>query len=188
MLHYSSRKIILCWVPSHTGISGNEHADRRAKRAIDQRIIKDIKIPIQDLKRTITKNISKEWQRKWNNIHRYPKAKIKEKIGEWKSSNRKSRKEEIVLARSRVDTIKVADLIPRIEGRGIERCNHDNQRLNLYHIIFVCQKYTNERKKIIDILDKDNKLHSLKNILSDDQKYCDAVLEYLWNINYINKI
>ena len=179
---------MLCWIPSHTGISGNDHADRRAKRAIDQRITKDMKIPIQDLKRTITKNINKEWQRKWNNIHRYPKAKIKEKIGEWESSNRKSRKEEIVLARSRVDTIKVADLIPRIEGRGIERSNNDNQRLNLYHIIFVCQRFSNERKKIIDMLDRDNKLHSLKNILYDDPRYCDAVLEYLWNINYINKI
>ena len=188
MLYYSSKKIVLCWIPSHTGISGNDHADRRAKRAIDQRITKDMKIPIQDLKRTITKNINKEWQRKWNNIHRYPKAKIKEKIGEWKSSNRRNRKEEIVLARSRVDTIKVADLIPRIEGRGIERCNYDNQRLHLYHIIFVCQRFSNERKKIIDMLDRDNKLHSLKNILYDDPRYCDAVLEYLWNINYINKI
>ena len=132
--------------------------------------------------------MNKEWQRKWDNIHRYPKAKIKEKIGEWKSSNRKNRKEEIVLARTRVDTIKVADLIPKIEGIGIERCNVDNQRLNLYHIIFVYQRFKNERKKILDLLDKDNKLHSLKNILSDDHRYCDAVLEYLWNTNYINKI
>ena len=188
MLYYSRRKIVLCLIPSHTGITGNDHADRKAKKALDQRVIKDIKIPIQDLKRTITKNINKEWQRKWDNIHRYPKANIKEKTGEWKSSNRKSRKEEIVLARSRVDTIKVADLIPRIEGRGIERCIIDNQRLNLYHIIFVCQRFSNERRKILELLDKDNKLYSLKNILSDDPSYCDAVLEYLWNINYINKI
>ena len=48
MLYYSSKKIVLCWIPSHTGISGNEHADRRTKRAIDQRITKDMKIPIQD--------------------------------------------------------------------------------------------------------------------------------------------
>ena len=74
---HSSRKIVLCWVPSHTGISGNEHADRRAKRALDQIVTKDIKIPIQDLKRTITKNIDKEWQRKWNNIHRNPKQRLK---------------------------------------------------------------------------------------------------------------
>ena len=60
MLHYSKRKIVLCWIPSHTGITGNDHADRKAKKALDQRVIKDIKIPIQDLKRTITKNINKE--------------------------------------------------------------------------------------------------------------------------------
>ena len=64
------------------------------KTAIDQNEIKDIKIPLQDIKRTVTKNVNKEWQRKWDNTHRYPKAKIKEKIGEWKSSNRKKPKSE----------------------------------------------------------------------------------------------
>ena len=65
------------------------------------------------LEEKIEKNIDKEWQRLWNNIRRYPKIKIKECILEWKSCNRKNRKEEIVLARARVDTIKVSDLIQR---------------------------------------------------------------------------
>ena len=55
MLYYSRRKIVLCWIPSHTGITGNDLADKRAKRAIDQDEIKDIKILLQDIKRTITK-------------------------------------------------------------------------------------------------------------------------------------
>ena len=31
MLYYSSKKNVICWIPIHTRITGNEHADRRAK-------------------------------------------------------------------------------------------------------------------------------------------------------------
>ena len=144
-------------MPSHVGIFGNDQADRRAGRAIKKQEIEDINIPIQDLKRKIEKNIDKEWQRLWNNIRRYPKIKVKECIGEWKSSNRRNRKEEIVLARARVDTIKVSDLIPKIKKRPPDRCSCNRARIDMYHIVFVCQKYTNERKKITDLLVRDKK-------------------------------
>ena len=53
MLYYSRRKIVLCLIPSHTGITGNDHVDRKAKKALDQRVIKDIKITIQGLKKLL---------------------------------------------------------------------------------------------------------------------------------------
>ena len=58
----------------------------------------------------------------------------------------------------------------------------------MYHIVFVCQKYTNERKKITDLLVRDKKMMSIKEILKDDEEYTSAFLEYIWKINYINKI
>ena len=85
------------------------------------------------------------------------KIKIKEYIGERKSINRRNRKEEIVLARARMDTIKFVDLIPKIERRPQDRCSCNNARINMYHIVFVCQKYIEERKQIIDMLIRDKK-------------------------------
>ena len=58
----------------------------------------------------------------------------------------------------------------------------------MYHIVFVCQKYTNEREKINDLLVRDKKMMSIKEILKDDEEYTSAFLEYIWKINYINKI
>ena len=58
----------------------------------------------------------------------------------------------------------------------------------MYHIVFVCQKYTEERKKIMDLLVRDKKLMSIKEILNDDEEYTSTFLEYIWKINYINKI
>ena len=48
-----------------------------------------------------------------------------------------------------MDTIKIVDLIPKIERRPQDRCSFNNARINMYHIVFVCQKYIEERKQII---------------------------------------
>ena len=34
ILHHTKKEIVLCWLPSHVGIFGNDQADRRAGRAI----------------------------------------------------------------------------------------------------------------------------------------------------------
>ena len=54
-------------------------------------------------------------------------------------------------------TIKFVDLIPKIERRPQDRCSCNNARINMYHIVFVCQKYIEERKQIIDMLIRDKK-------------------------------
>jgi ribonuclease HI len=35
--------VTLCWVPGHTGITGNEEADEEAKRALEEPISNDEK-------------------------------------------------------------------------------------------------------------------------------------------------
>jgi ribonuclease HI len=41
--------VILCWVPGHAGITGNEKADEEAKRALEESIPNDEKYPPEDL-------------------------------------------------------------------------------------------------------------------------------------------
>ena len=77
ILQHTKKEIVLCWLPSHVGIFGNDQADRKAGRATRKQEIEDINILIQDLERNIEKNIDKEWQRLWNNIRRYPKIKVR---------------------------------------------------------------------------------------------------------------
>ena len=61
----SHKKIILCWIPSHIGVRGNERADSAAKSSLDLSL-KFISIPYTDLKLTISKFLPTKWQQRWD--------------------------------------------------------------------------------------------------------------------------
>ncbi|GBL89418.1 hypothetical protein AVEN_225926-1 [Araneus ventricosus] len=54
---------MLCWVPSHVGILGNEQADRAAKSA-DVPI--SISIPVGDLRKHVEMFLHTKWQEQWD--------------------------------------------------------------------------------------------------------------------------
>ena len=65
----SHKKIILCWIPSHIGMSRNERADSAAELALDLSP-EVISIPYTNLTPTISKFLYTKWQQWWaNNIH-----------------------------------------------------------------------------------------------------------------------
>ena len=89
--------IQICWVPSHTGISGNNQADKAARSTINLTTEKKFKIPHTDFK--INKYILQQRQQHWNNNENNKLLEIKPTRGEWKQSFRKNRKEEITLSK-----------------------------------------------------------------------------------------
>lgn len=83
MVHGTNNKIILCWIPSHIGIQGNENADRFAKEAEGKIIDKGYKMQMSDHIEVLKQQINKIWQQEWerNGINKL--AKIKKKVNEW---------------------------------------------------------------------------------------------------------
>jgi len=65
VLEKNGNNIILCWIPSHMEILGNEKADAAAKSALSLPVTR-MKPPATDMYPRITKLIFDEWQEVWN--------------------------------------------------------------------------------------------------------------------------
>ena len=90
-----------CWVPSHTGIRGNEKADSAAKSALDLPRAK-VGVPYTDFKYLISQYIFSTWQYDWNGAVMNKLHSVKPVLGEWQSSYKRCRKDEVVLCRARI--------------------------------------------------------------------------------------
>ena len=97
----SSKHIILCWLPSHTGIKGNEKADIAAKSAL---LLppSNFKLPYTDFKPIIYKYLFNKWQSVWDTAVHNKLHSIKPILSEWRPAYRMDRKEEVVLTRLRI--------------------------------------------------------------------------------------
>ena len=96
---YCKKKTVFCWVPSHTGIKGNEKADFAAKSALDLPRSK-VGVPYSDFKHLISQYICSTWQNDWNGAVINKLHSVKPVLGDWQSSYRQCRKDEVVLCRA----------------------------------------------------------------------------------------
>ena len=98
---YDFKHIILCWLPSHTGIEGNEKADIAAKSAL---LLppSNFKLPYTYFKPIINKYLFNKWQSVWDTAVDNKLHSIKPIQSEWRPAYRMDRKEEVVLTRLRI--------------------------------------------------------------------------------------
>ena len=96
----SSKHIILCWLPSHTGIKGNEKADIAAKSEL---LLppSNFELSYTDFKPIINKYLFNKWQSVWDTAVDNKLHSIKPILSEWRPAYRMDRK-EIVLTRLRI--------------------------------------------------------------------------------------
>ena len=93
-LHTVHTTVIFCWLPSHMGISGNEHTNSEAKAAL-QKVVSDCLISYTDA----YQYIHDLWQNEWDTAVNNKLHATKLLIGEQPSTYRSVCRDEVVLFR-----------------------------------------------------------------------------------------
>ena len=140
-LNIAKKDIVFCWVPSHTGIKGNEKADSAAKSALDLPCAK-VGVPYTDFNHLISQYIFSTWQDDWNGAVMNKLHFDKPVLGDWQSSYRRCRKDEVVLCRARIGhTYLTHSYILRKDPPPL--CI-----LTVRHILVECNNFAREREDI----------------------------------------
>ena len=137
--------IQICWVPSHTGINGNDQVDKVARSTINLTSEKKFKIPHTDFKMIINKYILQQRQQLWNNNENNKKLKIKPTLGEWKQSSKKKRKEEVTFCRLQIGHTRITHSY-LLEGKQQPMCYACQTKYTVKRILIECTDLAHIRK------------------------------------------
>ena len=149
-LRKAGKNVAVVWIPAHVGIPGNEAADSAAKSAALLSPDPCIKVPARDMRAVAKRYIISEWQKTWD--REPPNNKLKEiraKLGAWSSSDRRSRVEEVILARLRIGHCYSTHgylLSRNSEATPCRLCGHP---LSVRHVLVECDGLSLDRRSIL---------------------------------------
>ncbi|KZC13179.1 hypothetical protein WN55_05512 [Dufourea novaeangliae] len=155
----NNRSINLYWIPSHTGIQGNEDVDQAAKSATYSDSIAIPHIPYTDLYEKIKKRAKlktneilknqgltkgKKYFQKFYNGNSTP----------WFAHKNLSREFIVTINRIRADHYNLAASLNRVGIVNDSKCKCNYEYENLNHVIWQCERYNSHRPKLITALHK----------------------------------
>ena len=143
-LKNQQKTLKLCWVPSHTGIQGNERADEGARSAIDSNEIENIALPYKDFYPIIKEKVREKWKDEWRRVQENKLREIKDVVCEWPSSHCRERRAEVTLCRLRIGhTLTTHRHL--MERTPPPVCIHCNQPRTVKHLLVECQNNMAQR-------------------------------------------
>ena len=140
------KDIVFCWVPNHTG---NEKANSAAKSALDLPRAK-VGLPYTDFKYLISQYIFSTWQDDWNSVVVNKLHSVKPVLGDWQSSYKRCRKDEVVLCCARIGHTHLTHSYI-LKKDPPHQCEHCQCILTVRHILVECNHLARTRNDIFGI-------------------------------------
>lgn len=170
MLHEINKEVLLIWAPGHSGIVGNELADKAAKSALTLPIPAKTIVTPSDLALPLKENIKRNWQTMWEESPPSKLKNIKTSVKAWKSSERDSRREEVVITRLRIGHSRLTHehLITKEEP---PKCTQCRDQLSAQHFFSNCLKYK-------PLLTKHDLPPNITTALRDNASTLDKVIQF----------
>ena len=161
------KEVVLCWLPSHIGIEGNECADEAAKLAL-RRPPKPALIPSSDFFQVCRETMMKEWQIQWNCQRGNKLQAIEPSVGKKQDHRDLTRRESTRLARFRIGHSLLTHR-HLMGARAPPLCQRCHVALTIRHLTLHCRATRRSRDKHLKgckSMKKVFKKRSLKEILS----------------------
>ena len=182
-----NKTVIFEWIPAHSGILGNETADKAAKESTLLSSIVKLPLSFIDYKSLVKSFIYEQWQLSWTRFGRCRLRKFKPILGDWKSSYRDVRKEEKMLSRLRTGTVFFNNQHYYDRPLGVDMCVPCNIPMTIKHLLLQCPALRAHRIPMITFIQNNNLPLTEECILGDEFPH-DKLFEFLRRSNYASKI
>ena len=136
ILAKNGKNIILCWIPSHVGILGNEKADVAAKSALFLPVTR-MKLPATDMYPCATKLIFDEWQEVWNCCAGNKLHAIRPTVGDYKQKTCILCRDSVLLNRLHIGHTRLMHSF-LLSGDDLPECGTCQCPLTVKHILVEC--------------------------------------------------
>ena len=175
----TKKKIVLCWVPAHVGITGNELADQRAKAAAELPWDASFPLPHTDMKPSIRERLRNKWRQSWRQLKNNKLREIHEDLGGW-MSNHPNRQIDVVFTRLKIGHTRLTHGF-LMAGDTPPVCEECQEPLSVAHVVERCAAFSAARQKYLA------PPCTLKSVLGDS---CDvpALMSFLKETNIFDKI
>ncbi|KAG5847791.1 hypothetical protein ANANG_G00129960, partial [Anguilla anguilla] len=142
-------------VPAHSGIQGNEKADKLAKEAVRREYVDlNVKLSKSEGKSIVWRGVIKQWQQHWDSEtkgrHLY---KIPNKVGMVRNSGT-DRREQVIVSRIRIGHSNLNSTLFIIGKHPTGYCEQCQESETVEHVLIECRKYEQERRVMVTGLQK----------------------------------
>ena len=142
------KKVTMCWVPAHVNVRGNEGADAKSREAANScMIITKPQLPYKDYFPIIKSKLKEAWAEEWTMVEGNKLRSIKDSVQPWPSSQRRSRKEEVLLSRLCIGHTHLTHH-HLMEGRPAPYCEDCLVPTSVMHVLAECPSLSDIRQRL----------------------------------------